>query len=216
MPGAQIRRLQNRLGVTKHLPSPELARTTYLWRYGSIGPSFVRKYFRTIILPEVLHYLRSNSFEGTFVLSKVLSKVRVLSYESTKVPSKVRNYLRTISVHVHVRVLYVYFRKQNDILILRNICRLLSSRAQLTFEGTEVSDLRSYGSTFVRRYNNTSGSITLSSFELLRRYFRKYVYFRTFEGTQLRYLYTYTCTVHVRVLPETEWHIDIISSYEGT
>ena len=103
MPGAQIRRLQNRLGVTKHLPSPELARTTYLWRYGSIGPSFVRKYFRTIILPEVLHYLRSNSFEGTFVLSKVLSKVRVLSYESTFVRKYLRRYATTF-----VRYLYTY------------------------------------------------------------------------------------------------------------
>jgi len=82
----------------------------------------------------------------------------------------------------------------------------------------KVRKYRTFVRTEVLSYNNTSGSITLSSFELLRRYFRKYVYFRTFEGTQLRYLYvyTYTCTVHVRVLPETEWHIDIISSYEGT
>ena len=216
MPGAQIRRLQNRLGVTKHLPSPELARTTYLWRYGSIGPSFVRKYFRTIILPEVLHYLRSNSFEGTFVLSKVLSKVRVLSYESTKVLSYLRRYATTF-----VRYLYTYT-------YVYCTCTSGNRMTYWYYETFAVSWARAHNlplkvrkyRTFVRTevlsYNNTSGSITLSSFELLRRYFRKYVYFRTFEGTQLRYLYTYTCTVHVRVLPETEWHIDIISSYEGT
>ena len=72
-------------------------------KYRTFVRTEVLSYEGTIILPEVLHYLRSNSFEGTFEST------------CTFVPSKVRNY--DICTRTRVLYTYVYFRKQNDILI---------------------------------------------------------------------------------------------------
>ena len=72
-------------------------------KYRTFVRTEVLSYEGTIILPEVLHYLRSNSFEGTFEST------------CTFVPSNVRNY--DICTRTRVLYTYVYSRKQNDILI---------------------------------------------------------------------------------------------------